>query len=377
MASGPQATSTERGLYLVHNGPVHADGSLHALTWLVWALAAAVCVELAPSPVYVAVVIGVCWLVVAAHGRGDGLSRAFPALLALGVVFAFVRIGLTVATTHTSPATHVLFTTPALTLPRIVGGFTVGGTVELGVLLQAAAESFTIVGVMAVFGAFNAVVSHHELVRTAPRAFYEPGLIVTIAVAFVPSTMATVQRVREADRARTGGVTVRRGRLLRLAVPVLETGMEQAMALAESMDSRGFGAADAGTVEQAAGWCVAAGLLALAGSFVALVGRASVVAGISAAIGVAGLAAGAVLASRAAARPRYRRRRLPSGERLLMAACLVPPVAVALLAAAGDSSLTWSATPLAVPRFSLLVGLALIALAAPALRSGSVAAAPA
>ena len=36
--------------------------------------------------------------------------------------------------------------------------------------LRAAADAFVVVGVMAVFGAFNAVASHDELVRAAPRA---------------------------------------------------------------------------------------------------------------------------------------------------------------------------------------------------------------
>src|SRR5207253_8636159 len=109
--------------------------------------------------------------------------------------------------------------------PRMLGGFRVGGTVVLPVVLQSATEGFAVVGIMAVFGAFNAVVSHYELVRAAPRAFFEPGLVLTVALAFVPSTVAAVSAVREADRARTGGRVVRRGRLVRLTVPILETGM--------------------------------------------------------------------------------------------------------------------------------------------------------
>jgi len=46
--------------------------------------------------------------------------------------------------------------------------------------------------------------------------------------------------VRDADRARTGGKVMRRGRLLRQVVPVLELGLERAVTLAESMDSRAF-----------------------------------------------------------------------------------------------------------------------------------------
>ena len=57
-------------------------------------------------------------------------------------------------------------------------------------------------------------------------------------------------------------------------MPVLERGMEKALALAESMDSRGFGRASATGAERAAAWCGVAALGALAAAFLALVGQA-------------------------------------------------------------------------------------------------------
>ena len=210
----------------------------HAGVWLVWALAAAACVQLATSPVYVALVIGIAALAVSAHARPGPYARAFPVLVTVGVVFAVVRMLLTVATTHGLGT--VLFSTPHFMLPQLLGGFTVGGTVELPVILQSLAEGFAIVGMMAVFGAFNGVVTHSELVQSTPRAFYEVGLVVVVALAFVPSTLAAIGDVRDADRARTGGRVVRRGRLLRQIVPILELGMERAVTLSESMDARGF-----------------------------------------------------------------------------------------------------------------------------------------
>ena len=337
---------------------------LHAVTWLVWALAAAACVELAPSPVYVAVVIAIAAVVVQVHAHDSPLARAFPALVLLGVAFGVVRVVLTAATTH--GVGHVLFTTPALTLPDMLGGFTVGGTVELPVILQSAAEGFAIVGVLAAFGAFNAVVSHYELVQSAPRAFYEPGLVVTVALAFVPSTMNAIAAVREADLARTGGRVVRRGRLLRLAVPILESGMERALSLAESMDSRGFAHGPASRNDRYAAWASAGGLLALGGAFVALVGRSRAPASVLAAVGLVSLVLAVGLASRASARPRYRPAGLRGVDWAVAAVCLAAPAGVALVALVADASLSWSAVPLELPRFDIVVALALCALAAPA-----------
>src|SRR5690606_3844690 len=133
-----------------------------------WALAAAASVQLAPSPVYVTLVISVAFLVVTAHRIDSTLARAFPVLITLGVVFALLRVGLTALTSHSpgAPPPDTWFTLPELTLPRLLGGFTVGGTVEGVVVLAAATEAFAVVGVMAVFGAFNAVASHHELLQS-------------------------------------------------------------------------------------------------------------------------------------------------------------------------------------------------------------------
>jgi len=77
-------------------------------------------------------------------------------------------------------------------------------------------------------------------VRMAPRHFHEPALAAALALSIAPRTVASVGRVREAQRLR--GLTVHGVRTLpALAVPVLERGMEEAHALAESMDSRGHG----------------------------------------------------------------------------------------------------------------------------------------
>jgi energy-coupling factor transport system permease protein len=338
-----------------------------ALVWLLWALAAATSVQLAPNPLYVALVIAISALVVEGHAVEGPLRGAFPVLLLAGLAFATLRLVLTAATTHGGG--DVLFTLPEATLPRLLGGFTVGGTVETEVVLRAAAEGWALVGILAAFGAFNAVVSHYELVLAAPRAFYEVGLAVTVALAFVPSTVAAVGAVREADRARTGGRVVRRGRLLRQVVPILETGMERAVALAESMDARGFGHQPATRADAGAGWLSLGALVCLGASFVALVGRADGVAAVLAVTGVAGVIGAVALTSRASNRVRYRRRRLTAADWALGGAAWVAPAALVVLAATDDATLVWPAERLALPGLNVVAVVALAALAIPALRT--------
>jgi energy-coupling factor transporter transmembrane protein EcfT len=329
-----------------------------------WALAAATCVELATSPVYVALAIGIAGLAVSLHARPGPYARAFPILVGVGVFFALVRTVLTALTTH--GVGDVLFTVPQFTLPRLLGGFTVGGAIELHVVLQSLAEGFAIVGVMAVFGAFNSVVSHSELVQSTPRAFYEVGLVVVVALAFVPSTLAAIADVREADRARTGGRVVRRGRLLRQIVPVLELGMERAITLSESMDARGFARAGAGARDRVAGWFGVVSLLALGGAFVALVGDSRVVAAILGLGGGFGLVVAVLLASASTERIRYRPRRMARADWVMAVLVVLAPVALAACSLAGDGSLTWYASSSLVwPSLHLAPALALLPLLAP------------
>ena len=126
------------------------------------------------------VVIGICWVVVEAHAPDGPYRRAFPALIALGVAFGLFRVAIAALTTHNG--IDVWWTLPHFTMPDVLGGFTVGGTVESSVVLQAVASSFTVVGMMAVFGAANVLWSHYELVQSTPRAFHELGVVVTVAL---------------------------------------------------------------------------------------------------------------------------------------------------------------------------------------------------
>jgi energy-coupling factor transport system permease protein len=336
---------------------------LHAVTWLAWAFGAVVIVQLAPSPLYVTLVLASCALVSSAHRISS--TSAFRVLVLAGVVMALIRVVLTALTTH--GVGEVLFTLPEVTLPRIMGGFTVGGTIELEVVLQSLAEGYAIVALLGIFGTFNTVVSHHELLGSAPRAFHEAGLVVTIAAAFVPSTVASWQAAREADRARTGGIVRRRGRVARTVVPVLETGMERSLRLADSMDSRGFARHPPGPADTASAWGALLALMALAGSFVALIGRRSLLAVILAVLGGALLIGSVAVASRASPRQRYRPRSLGVEDVVVLGTTTIAVAIVAYASLDGEGSLAWSAIPLHAPELSPLPAVGILFLAFPAL----------
>jgi energy-coupling factor transport system permease protein len=151
-------------------------------------------------------------------------------------------------------------------------------------------------------------------------------------------------------------------------VPVLETGLERAVLLAESMDARGFGRSRAGRRHLIAGWLGLVGLVGLCGAMVALVGRSTGVALACLLGGAAALVAALLLAGADERFTRYRVRPLTGLDAVVMAVVAAAPVGLAICSAAGESTLHWviGIAP-TLPTFGPLPALCLLLLAAPAL----------
>lgn len=165
------------------------------------------------NPFYLLPVLGAAWVVHAAHRNAGPHARSFRIFLVFGAMTIVTR-------------TLLVFLFPA--------------SVTTGVIANAFLEGLRLAVLLTVFGAFNSVADPFGVLRLAPRRFHEPALAAALALSIAPRTIASVGRVREAQRMR--GIEIRGLRALpALAVPVLETGMEDAVTLAESMDARGHG----------------------------------------------------------------------------------------------------------------------------------------
>jgi energy-coupling factor transport system permease protein len=311
----------------------------HAASWLAWALSGAAIVQLAPNPALLLLVIAVSAAVVATCATGGPLARAFPQLLAVGVAFGALRIVLLSLTTH--GVGDVWFRLPQLTLPRIMGGFTLGGTIEGDVVLQAAAESLQLVALLGVFGAFNAVVAHHELVGLLPKAYHEVGLVISVALAFVPSVLTALHDVREADRSRSGGQPARRRRTSRLLIPVLERGLDRSIALSESMDARGFAHEQPTRAEQIGSTLGLGAVVAVGAAGVALVGQERVWAAVFLVAAGGTVVAAGWFSSRSRERTRYRPRRMERRDVVMAVIAGSGALLVAAASMADDASLRW------------------------------------
>lgn len=281
---------------------------LHPLAWWVWAVALAVCTMRTADPVLLLLTVAVVWTVVEARRPEATWSRAFGLMLALAGLTLVVTVVLQVALGVRTPGTTLL-DLPAVPLPDWLGGLSIGGPVTAEALYGAAVTGLRLATLIVCFGAANALAHPARLLRVVPAALYEVGVAIVVALTFVPQLAESVVRVRRAARLRgrrTAGLRGLRG----LLVPVLEGALEQAIALAASMDSRGYGR----RAERAAGERRLTAGLVLLGLFGAVLGTYQVIdPGASRRLGLALLGVGtalavtgALLAGRRTARTRYR-----------------------------------------------------------------------
>jgi energy-coupling factor transport system ATP-binding protein len=220
-----------------------AHMSLHALTWLAWAGACTLIVATTRNPLYlllVALCAGAAYR--AARGDGEGRDTAQWSLV-LRAAWTLTTIAILFNTLTVHAGDRALFALPR-DLP--LAGAVIGGPVTLNALLYGLISALALGTLILIFAALNAAVGYEELLRLLPGPLTGLGVTMTVALGFLPQTIAALGEVREAQAVRghtagRGGRAGRLGSLPPLVVPVLALGLERAIALAEAMAARGFG----------------------------------------------------------------------------------------------------------------------------------------
>jgi energy-coupling factor transport system permease protein len=245
----------------------------HTLTWLIWLTAAAYLALVNGQPLQTLLLIlatgTVFDLARRRHGAGQSTGAEARSVQGWGT---FLRFGLwmwLVATLFNLFLAHagriVLFVLP--------GGWPLlGGPVTLEGLLYGLAHGASLFAVLLVFATFNLALDANRLLRWLPGGLFQAGLIVSIALSFVPQLVASIKDVREAQLVRGHKFRGLRD-LPPLLVPLITTALERSLTLAESLEARGFG----GTASHSArerGPTMAATLLSLLGLLIGLLWRA-------------------------------------------------------------------------------------------------------
>ncbi len=341
--------------------------SLHPGAWWLWAGGLALAAMRTTNVVVLGLIIAVVAVVVSARRSDAPWARSFRFFVWMAVAVVVFRLLQEVLIGARLPGT-VVFRLPSVGLPAWAAGVSIGGPVTLEALVDAFQRGLQLAVVLICFGAVNSLCSPYRMLQALPAALYEAGVAVTVALTFAPEAVIELGRLRDARRLR--GRPVRGVAAIRsLALPVLEGGLERAVALAASMDSRGYGRRQAASAGRArlGGVATGSGLLIVA---VGLYGLAD--AGAPGALGLplvgvgaAVLAVGLFAAGHRSVRTRYRPDpwRLPEwlvsasgvvAAGATLVAARLPAEAAALNPA--TSPLTWPGIP--VPAVvGILVGL--------------------
>ena len=332
---------------------------LDARTWLLWALTALVTASSTRNPLYLVLLLLVTTVVgvVCAPDQGQRVSLSPLRFVAVAVPLSALFNSLTVHIGDT-----VLIRLPDW-LPLL------GGPVTLEALIFGATNGLTLAVIFSGFAVSNQVMPVRDLVQLTPRAFHEAGVVLSIALTFIPQTTRSLNRIREAQAVRGHRVRGLRD-WLPIVVPLLVSGLERSMGLAEAMVARGYGAVSDQAQPLRTQGLLALGLFSLLGGWLVWLFLPSwKVPALGGMIVGAGLIVGVLwLAGRAVPRTAYRTHRWTVRDTLVVLGCGLTLAAVLLpLPLAGRATLAYVPYPrLTLPPFDPLIGLALLGLLAPA-----------
>ncbi len=208
----------------------------HPVAWLLWLAAAGSAALLTRNPLYVTILLATTGLTFLVLRRiVPQPTQGWSLFLRAGLALVVITVLFNALTVHFGRL--VLWQLPT-SWPVI------GGDITLEAILYGVSTGMSLFVLLLIFATFNIGIDQARLLRMMPRSFYVVGVVTSIAVTFVPQMLVRLQNIRDVQRLRG-----HRPRGIRdlgpLFLPLLTTGMEGAIQLAESMEARGFNSTNA------------------------------------------------------------------------------------------------------------------------------------
>ena len=333
---------------------------LNPVTWVVWTGVVAAIAIWTRNPLYLTLLLGVVTVHYLPASRRRPDARAWQSLLRIVLGMTLLIIPFNALNVHVGQ--HVIFRLPD-NWPLI------GGDVTLEAVIAGACNALSLATLIALFATFNMLITQAQLLRLTPAFIYEAGLILSIALTFIPHMMSSAHEIREAQRIR--GHRMRRLRdMLPFLMALLTTAMERSFQLAEAMEARGFGLPAHDDLFYKGLTLLGLGGL-LSGSFVLTYTTTYRRAGWSAAIlGTLVLLGTFWARGRSARRTFYRRTRWTWRDALVLGMCTAVTLVVVGTRLRHPESFTYYPYTEIMPPFHFALGASLVALAMPALLVG-------
>jgi energy-coupling factor transport system permease protein len=192
------------------------------------------------NPVLLGLLVALIALVVAVRRPEAPWALSFSMYLWLGAFILLLRTGMRVVFSGDGPT--VLFTIPFPEPPDWIAeqGGKLFGPVSAEALLSGVYDGAKLAAMVICVGAANSLANAKRLLAGVPSALYELGSVLAVAMSVFPQLAESVRRVSRARLLRAD--EKRRMHWLRqVLLPVFVDALDRCVALAASMDSRGYG----------------------------------------------------------------------------------------------------------------------------------------
>lgn len=207
--------------------------SIHPWAWWGWAAAAAAAAGFTSSPLSVCLIAVAVVAVALRHHRGSSSMLRFS--LALAAVIVVIRVLSRIVLGSSSPGT-VIFVLPEVALPSWAAGIRLGGPVTSEELGLAATDALRLAILVLATGAAVTLADPRTALKSVPPALHDMSVAIVISLTLFPQLVSSARRIRRGRRLR-GAARFHPG----IIVAVVEDAVESSMALATSMEVRGFG----------------------------------------------------------------------------------------------------------------------------------------
>ncbi len=186
-----------------------------------------------------------------AVSTNNPIYRGVVALCALNLILALSRPGarlrplvvtVIVAAATATVVSLLLSHTGAHALFQVPAGVpAIGGAITLEALVFGLLAGLGIAAAVLAVAPLTLVIEPHDLIDVLPTSLARSGAAVATALNLIPATARSAVEIRDAQRMR-GWRPHRVRDWPQVAVPVVLTAVESSIALAEAMESRGWGA---------------------------------------------------------------------------------------------------------------------------------------
>lgn len=213
-------------------------GTANPAVWAIWFTAVLISVSLTKNPLYLIIILLAVGVIIASH-RCETPAGPWKAFAGIGLTFVFISAIYNILISHYG---ETVFVTLPVWMPII------GGPLTLEAAVFGVTFGLTFMAGMLAFAALNMSVGTGELLRILPKRMRGASTVISVSLNFIPATVVAANEISQAQIIRRLDYGTGLSGKIRKAgaafVPLVITGLEKAVVMAESMESRAYGGGD-------------------------------------------------------------------------------------------------------------------------------------